>query len=276
MFSHAATTPMDDPRLHPRRLHQSHPESEPLRRSSREHRSSNKPENVCKDTKALRQLPCVFACRTCQSLLGDSTSLVAAYSMPGRPGPSLYSVTSPTDEDRRTMVAVRATTRNVVQAEDGELSCVCGAFLGRAVDGNGYREAELRVLNGSFHLLTSTLIRYRLGVDAGVRLASAGAGEAEEEREEAGEAGEVGEAGEGDGDGDGGAVGAMEVGIGREGREGRRGQSVWDDTVRDTLMDLKRRVRALESNFTHHDRELTDHFNTIRTLESLLSGGTAQ
>ena len=167
------------------------------------------------------------------------------------------------------MVAVRATTRNVVQAEDGELSCVCGAFLGRAVDGNGYREAELRVLNGSFHLLTSTLIRYRLGVDAGVRLASAGAGEAGEEEEEAGEAGD------GDGDGDGGAVGAMEVGIGREGREGRRAQSAWDDTVRDTLMDLKRRVRALESNFTHHDRELTDHFNTIRTLESLLSGGTA-
>jgi hypothetical protein len=54
---------------------------------------------------------------------------------------------------------------------------------------------------------------------------------------------------------------------GRERRQRREGGS-WDDAVRDTLMDLKRRVRALESNFNHHDRELTDHFNTIRTLEA--------
>ena len=59
--------------------------------------------------------------------------------------------------------------------------------------------------------------------------------------------------------------------LGRERRQRREGGS-WDDAVRDTLMDLKRRVRALESNFNHHDRELTDHFNTIRSLEAAVAG----
>lgn len=229
------------------------------RRSSRGLRA-NQPADLCCDKTSLRRVACVFLCRSCQSVLGDSSSLVAAYSLHG---PSnVYSSVS--RANKKTMVSLRATTRNVVHAEDGELSCACGAALGRAVDRGAYEEGDARALNGSFQLDTSSLIRYRLGVDAGVRLCVDDGyltdegmgveGELDGERERAGRTGP-----------------RRLLEHGRERRQRREGGS-WDEAVRDTLMDLKRRVRALESNFNHHDRELTDHFNTIRTLEAALAG----
>jgi len=241
------------------------------RRSSRGHRTSQ-PADLCCDKVSLRRVACVFLCRTCQSVLGDSSSLVAAYSLHG---PSnVYS--SVFTGNKKTMVSLRATTRNVVCAEDGELTCACGAALGRAMDRGAYEEGEARALNGSFQLDTSSLIRYRLGVDAGVRL---GGGDG-------GDDGDDGDGGDCSDDGElmgeememgptqerfGGVAPRRALELGRERRQRREGGS-WDDAVRDTLMDLKRRVRALESNFNHHDRELTDHFNTIRSLEAAVAG----
>ncbi len=225
------------------------------RRSSRGHRA-NQPSDLCCDKASLRRVACVFMCRSCQSVLGDSASLVAAYSLYG---PSnVY--TSTTTANKKTMVSLRAATGNVIRAEDGELSCACGAALGRAVDIGAYKEGDARVLNGSFQLDTSSLIRYRLGVDARVRLGDSDGGEDGAPMDEG-----VGVESERDGPG---PRRQHEQGDERQMRREREQGGSWDDAVRDTLMDLKRRVRALESNFNHHDRELTDHFNAIRGLET--------
>ena len=224
------------------------------RRSSRGLRA-NQPADLCCDKASLRRVVCVFMCRSCQSVLGDSSSLVAAYSLHGPS--SVYS--SVLTANKKTMVSLAATTRNVVRAEDGDLSCACGASLGRAVDCGAY-EGDARALNGSFQLDTSSLIRYRLGVDAGVRLGRGNDGDGVDGSEDADLMDE-----------EMGVEPARSGGVARERRQRREGGS-WDDAVRDTLMDLKRRVRALESNFNHHDRELTDHFNTIRSLEAALAG----
>ena len=244
-----------------------------IRRSSREHRA-NQPANLCCDRAALRQVVSVFLCRACQSVLGDSGSLVAAYSLHG---PSnIYSSTL--NANKRTMVALRATTRNVVRAEDGELSCACGAALGRAVDHETHQEGAAQVLNGSFQLDTSSLIRYRLGVDADVVMFEGGDSEPEGEAMDT-ERGGPQEMNENVGRYRDVGTGSRHDNITRQHderdveRRHRRESTRWDDTVRDALMDLKRRVRALESNFNHHDRELTDHFNAIRNLESAVRDG---
>lgn len=181
------------------------------------------------------------------------------------------------------MVALRAVTENVVRGGDDvgnqiafrddartsacACSCVCGASLGwvleRGVDVGGeddVGEETARVLGGSFQFRTNALIRYRLGVDAGVQVVGA----AEEE---------MGDVDVREEDRNHGRRGAAPVNAHVNAHvnapivpTGPSLTSQWDETVRDTLMDLKRRVRALESNFTHHDRELTDHFNSLRTL----------
>jgi hypothetical protein len=140
------------------------------------------------------------------------------------------------------MISLRALTSNVVQEEDGELSCTCGAALGRTIDVGTYPDGHASVLNETFQLDTSTLIRYRLGVDADQWYG--GKGE--------------------DVDGN----PAVEQ------SDRRESGSWWETTVRETLMDLKRRVRALESNFNHHDRELTDHFNKLTAFDALLGNNT--